>query len=463
MKNNRLIKISVAGLLALSAMFTSAETASLPALGNASYAAEKLLEAPGSIKATVNAVKVKLSWAKVWNAKAYRVLMYDNESGKYKTYKNVSGLKCIVSDLEMGKEYRFRIAALKQNGSKYVLQTPSDVIKVTTKTLKLPKAPSADFTGLASSKGNTYGFENGKSVIGRTVEAKGKLYLIGEDGILLKGGVHTIDDRKYYSDENGVVTCSNWMFLKNNVYYYADKTGKITEYSLDAGGRTAAYLRINGEYAKPDDLPYRENKSRTAYYRVGNDYYRMYMLASGVYSASGENLMFQNVPVYDILTGKLLANFRGYPVMDETGFISGGKVFNTADGTVWTFGGKNTKPTAVKGSDIIVLRKNVYRNHSGALDLTLEVCNNTGKTIKNIVYTVYAVDSAGNKVRDDSRIEFNFYLQDSAQMGRREVSEKEWWSVVKTDKAADIVIRGAEIEFTDGTSKIISTDKMSIL
>ena len=177
--------------------------------------------------------------------------------------------------------------------------------------------------------------------------------------------------------------------------------------------------------------------------------------------ATGDTLFYQNAPVYDLATGKQLGTLCGYPKIDESGYIAGGKMFNSADGTVWTFNGKGKKPTAEKAGEIVITRKAVYRNHSGAIDLTVDFCNNTGKKIKNIIFTVYAVDAAGNKVRDDAKTEFNFYIQDSSTTENGKLSTKEWWSIVKNQSAADVIISAAQIEFSDGSKKTLSSKEIS--
>lgn len=88
------------------------------------------LPAPKNVKHTEEDGKIVLTWDKVEGASGYRVYIYDWASGKYKTYKNVKKARCAVP-CEEGGEYRFKVAALRENGEKYTPGNSSKVVTVT--------------------------------------------------------------------------------------------------------------------------------------------------------------------------------------------------------------------------------------------------------------------------------------------------------------------------------------------
>lgn len=91
------------------------------------------LAAPTGIKASKTSSSVTLSWNSVAGADAYRVYMYDDSTGEYEQYKDVSGTKCTVSGLKSGKTYKFKIAALEETGGKYKAGKRSKAVSVKTK------------------------------------------------------------------------------------------------------------------------------------------------------------------------------------------------------------------------------------------------------------------------------------------------------------------------------------------
>ena len=97
------------------------------------YAAEKLSAPAGFTADEVKSTSVRLTWKKVNGADAYRVFIYSNDTGKYEAYKTVKAASCEVKDLTAGKKYKFKVAALTKNGSKYSVQTKSKPLNVTTK------------------------------------------------------------------------------------------------------------------------------------------------------------------------------------------------------------------------------------------------------------------------------------------------------------------------------------------
>ena len=129
MKRTKILGALLAGVMAVSGISVIPGVSS-PFVVEAEAASK--LAAPTGLKATVSGTTVKLTWNAVKGADAYRVYICDNRSGKFKTYKTVSGTKCEVTKLTEGTGYRFKVAALTKNGSKYSVQTKSSHIAVMT-------------------------------------------------------------------------------------------------------------------------------------------------------------------------------------------------------------------------------------------------------------------------------------------------------------------------------------------
>ena len=140
MKKAKLIGALLAGVMA----FTGVPEITAPLTVTASAASK--LAAPTGIKATVTDTAVKLTWNKVKGADAYRVFKYNSSTGKFETYKNVSGTSCNVTGLSAGKSYKFRIAALVKSGSSYSVQTKTSAVSAKTK-LAAPKNVKATVSG----------------------------------------------------------------------------------------------------------------------------------------------------------------------------------------------------------------------------------------------------------------------------------------------------------------------------
>lgn len=91
------------------------------------------LAAPTGIKASKTSSSITLKWNSISGADAYRVYMYDDSTGEYEQYKDVSGTKCTISGLRSGKTYKFKVAALEESGGKYKAGKRSKAVSVTTK------------------------------------------------------------------------------------------------------------------------------------------------------------------------------------------------------------------------------------------------------------------------------------------------------------------------------------------
>lgn len=100
---------------------------------SSSSSSSSKLAAPTGFKVSKSQTKITLSWEAVKGADAYKVYMYNEKTGKYESYKNVSSAKCTVSGLKKGTKYKFKVAALVKKDGKYVVQTPSKAVSATTK------------------------------------------------------------------------------------------------------------------------------------------------------------------------------------------------------------------------------------------------------------------------------------------------------------------------------------------
>lgn len=129
----RIIAALLAAAMAAAALPVTAAAESLSETAvSAEYGAKKL-PAPKNITASRTANAITLQWDAVKGADRYRVYMYNENTGKYEKYKNVSKTSCKVSGLSAKTKYKFKIAALVEKDGKYSVQTKTPAINVTTK------------------------------------------------------------------------------------------------------------------------------------------------------------------------------------------------------------------------------------------------------------------------------------------------------------------------------------------
>lgn len=91
------------------------------------------LAAPANFKASKSTNKITLKWDAVEGAEAYKIYMYNAETGKYEKYKTVKSAKCTISGLKKGTKYKFKVVALDSVNGKYKAGKTSKVVSVTTK------------------------------------------------------------------------------------------------------------------------------------------------------------------------------------------------------------------------------------------------------------------------------------------------------------------------------------------
>lgn len=98
-----------------------------------SAASSNKLAAPTNVKASALESSIKLKWDAVDGADAYRIYIYNNETGKYEVYKSVKGTSCTVKELASGKSYKFKVAALRKTNGKYKAGNTSKTVSATAK------------------------------------------------------------------------------------------------------------------------------------------------------------------------------------------------------------------------------------------------------------------------------------------------------------------------------------------
>lgn len=146
MNISKLVGLLLAGVMAVTGVPAVTEPLTVSA------SAEELLPAPKNIKITaVEETWFCISWSAVKGAQGYIVYLYDNNSGKYKRYKNSGTTDCAVTDLKRGETYRFKVAAYTGNTLKPTIHTMSKEYSVTTKLAeassgKLLPAPEITYT-----------------------------------------------------------------------------------------------------------------------------------------------------------------------------------------------------------------------------------------------------------------------------------------------------------------------------
>lgn len=113
------------------------------------------LSAPKNFKATVSGTSIKLTWSKVKGAAGYRILIYDQVTKQYKTYKNISGTKFTFNNLP-ANTYKFKVAALIKKKGDIKEQMQSSAASA-----KLTKGASSSTNAAVSAKEHVCGYRYG--------------------------------------------------------------------------------------------------------------------------------------------------------------------------------------------------------------------------------------------------------------------------------------------------------------
>ena len=92
------------------------------------------LAAPTGFKASRSQTEITLTWNSVKGADAYRVYRYNEKTGKYVKYKDVSDVQCTITGLKKNTKYKFKVTPLTQNSNgEYVKHTNTNTKTATTK------------------------------------------------------------------------------------------------------------------------------------------------------------------------------------------------------------------------------------------------------------------------------------------------------------------------------------------
>ncbi|MBR4224055.1 MAG: hypothetical protein IKR73_04535 [Oscillospiraceae bacterium] len=298
MRSKSIIAVMLAAVISVG--YTALPVQVSPAV---SVSAAAKLAAPSGISYTAGTDTVTIKWDALSGADAYRVYASSDDidttddtkhimigDDMYFVYKTVKAPKCRIEGLRKGKNYHFIVAALDKNGGKYIEGTRSGVIKAKTKTAVPPKAPSAGYTGTATSGGKTYYFKDGKVAKGFIKTSAGYMYFdpetyemkkgfvtagnatyyFGSDGIMLAGGTYKIGGTTYEFGADGKAmlkttpTKSSPSYTRKtnsrgypNLYYYGfdDLSDYAKEHGYDfddCGSAYDVYDETNGTYSAID-------------------------------------------------------------------------------------------------------------------------------------------------------------------------------------------------------------------
>lgn len=98
------ISVAVKGKNAQQSSSTNVKKASIPA-------------AP-VVTAVSDSTSVTLEWKRVIHADAYKISVFNEQKNKYEAYRIVTSKSCVITGLESGKEYRFKVTSLYRTGVK---------------------------------------------------------------------------------------------------------------------------------------------------------------------------------------------------------------------------------------------------------------------------------------------------------------------------------------------------------
>ena len=91
------------------------------------------LTAPVGFTSSSSSNEITLKWFSVDEADAYRIYVYNSETGSYEKYKTVTGTRCTIESLKKNTKYKFKVAAVKKVNGTYKQGKVSDVFSVSTK------------------------------------------------------------------------------------------------------------------------------------------------------------------------------------------------------------------------------------------------------------------------------------------------------------------------------------------
>lgn len=426
-----------------------------------------------SYKATQSAIT--LEWTKVKDADAYDIEIYDYAASKdCVKQKRVSSksTSATIKGLEYGVKYTCYVYALEeQDGEYFTLGTRSarKVVRTEPKdekkssdqsgsTAKNDEKKTLHKDGWAAENGETYYYQNGEAVKSKTVLIDGKIYLFGKTGKLLKGGLYTVKNYKYYTDENGAVTTNQWLTMTTpHTYYYAESTGRLTLYEFKNEGVYFNYLYIGGKKATENDLP-----AGDGFYKISDGYYDLSATSSSVWVSLP--YIFKSENVYDIRTGKITECFADNGLETKDRLIVGGSAFDLNSGIKYDFNENSRVMKKTKyDSPLLITDVSVKINSVGGAEPTIKIINNSDKTIKYIDYTVRFKNNVGDYVSSEIGRKSTFYLRVTGPIEGHTADSGYWDPVIYNYHANNLVFSSITIEYMDGTKTTLSGNQIVLI
>ena len=427
-------------------VFTLPVTAAAAETSASTAKAEKLA-APKGFSYQANTNEVRLSWKAVKGAAAYKVSIYDAESGKFKTYKTTKTTNCSIKDLKKNTTYKFKVTTMIQNGKKYVAQKTSGAIKC--------KTASKDKNGWYKKGDSKIYYENGFQVKSSAKKIDGKLYLFGKTGAQLKNGIYTVGDNMYSVDKNGIVACNKWISTNNkDKQYYAGKDGKLTCYEV-----TDEYLYINGKIALTDDII----PKRTAYtiIRINKTYYQFITYHDYVHP-NNEDYAAKGLDVYDVLTCKKIGYIYGEYSSASNGKLTGGTLLNHDTNELMTMKAGQASITAVS-SPIVVYKAECADGVGDTVNARINIINTSGKKINNIIYKTYVKDKTGKVLSCTAEGDTEQNLNMPTAVPAGETNETFWRKFMTNANADSLEIDQVTITYSDGTTQTLSASNINFV
>lgn len=108
-----------------------------------SEAASKL-KAPELKSKSSTETTVTLTWKSVKGADGYIVYVFDPDTDEFEEYREVTGKKCVVTDLMSGVQYQFKLASYIYKDDERIVQKKSGIKRMTTKKLPAPTGLKAE-------------------------------------------------------------------------------------------------------------------------------------------------------------------------------------------------------------------------------------------------------------------------------------------------------------------------------
>ena len=178
-------------------------------------------DAPTNISYSSSTNKIRLEWQGVEGAYNYSVYMYDKGSKEYQLCGATKKTYYDIKNLEPDTKYYFKVSTNVKINGVVEEQKVSEKIECTT---------IENINGWITKDNKKYYYKKGFSIGKGLMEIKDKLYIFNNDGSLVTNKFSSIDGKKYYSDNEGIVICNKEVTDKNTgITYTANSKGVLTE------------------------------------------------------------------------------------------------------------------------------------------------------------------------------------------------------------------------------------------